>query len=106
MRVDLFCGCCNPVYFKLAPSGEFLTSEKGLARVKVYSASGEFKGVVAGPETLVADKDLAKRACNDCRLGGAFDVACDDKSRVFVLDPFRQSARLFTPRVKAQSAAA
>ena len=98
MAIDRFCGCCNPVHFALASAGGFITSEKGLARVKVYGADGSFKGVVAGPETLVDDKELAKRACADCRLGGGFDVARDESGRVFVLDPFRKSVRLFTPR--------
>lgn len=95
MAIDRFCGCCNPVYFALARDGSFITSEKGLARVNVYSASGVFQGAVAGPETLVDDKELAKRACADCRLGGGFDVARDESGRVFVLDPFRKTVRIF-----------
>jgi hypothetical protein len=98
MAIDRFCGCCNPVYFTLASDGGFITSEKGLARVNIYSSSGSFQGAVAGPETLVDDKELAKRACADCRLGGGFDVARDESSRVFVLDPFRKTVRMFTPR--------
>lgn len=93
-----FCGCCNPVYFTLRPNGGFLTSEKGLTRIGVYGADGSFEGLVAGPDTLVDDKELAKRACQDCRLGGGFDVACDAAGRVFVLDPFRKSVRVFVPR--------
>lgn len=95
MAIDRFCGCCNPVYFALAPDGSFITSEKGLARVNVYSPGGVFQGAVAGPETLVDDKELAKRACADCRLGGGFDVARDETGRVFVLDPFRKTVRIF-----------
>ena len=75
MAINRFCGCCNPVYFALTSDGGFITSERGLARVNIYSASGSFKGAVAGPETLVDDKQLAKRACADCRQGGGFDVA-------------------------------
>lgn len=106
MAIDRFCGCCNPVYFTLLPDGGFMTSEKGLARVKLHNARGEFTGVVAGPETLVDDKELAKRACNDCRLGGAFDVTRDEQGRVFVLDPFRKSVRMFTPKAPPNDAAA
>jgi len=95
MAIDRFCGCCNPVYFALMSDGGFITSEKGLARVNIYSASGSFKGAVAGPETLVDDKELAKRACADCRLGEGFDVACDENGRVFVLDPFHRTVRMF-----------
>ncbi len=98
LAVDRFCGCCNPVWFRLLPDGRFLTSEKGLARVKIYDAAGTFVGVVAGPETLVDDKDLAKRACADCRLGGGFDLVPDEHGQVLVLDPFRNSIRVFAPR--------
>jgi hypothetical protein len=98
MAINRFCGCCNPVYFTLLPEGGFITSEKGLARVNIYNASGVFQGAVAGPETLVDDKQLAKRACADCRLGGGFDVARDEGGRVFALDPFRKTVRMFTPR--------
>jgi hypothetical protein len=98
MAIDHFCGCCNPVYFGVLPDGGFITSEKGLARVNIYSASGSFRGAVAGPATLVDDKELARRACTDCRLGGGFDVACDGSGCVFVLDPFRKTVRIFTPR--------
>ena len=101
MAIDRFCGCCNPVYFALMADGGFITSEKGLARVNIYSASGSFQGAVAGPETLVDDQALARRACVDCRLGGGFDVACDDRGRVFVLDPFQRTVRIFVGRAQS-----
>jgi hypothetical protein len=101
MGIDRFCGCCNPVYLALTGDGDVITSEKGLARVNVYSASGAFKGAVAGPETLVKDKELAKRACGDCRQGAGFDVALDEKGRVLVLDPFQMIVRAFAPGAQA-----
>ena len=100
MKIDRFCGCCNPVYFTQTPDGEFITSEKGLARVNLYDAEGNFKGAVAGPETLVDDKELAKRACADCNEGAGFDVAQQQSGRVLVLDPFRMAVRTFTPKAK------
>jgi hypothetical protein len=87
MAVEGFCGCCNPVYFTRRPDGKFVTSEKGLNRIKIYDAKGKFEGVVAGPETLVKDLDLAKKACADCQVGFGFDVACDSTGRVLALDP-------------------
>jgi hypothetical protein len=36
-----FCGCCNPAHFILFPGG-FVTSEKGINRIKILSNSGEF----------------------------------------------------------------
>ena len=104
MAIDRFCGCCNPVYFALTLDGGFITSEKGLARVNIYSRDGVFQGAVAGPDTLVHDKELAKRACSDCRLGGGFDVIGDESGCVFALDPYRKTVRSFTPRNPRQGA--
>lgn len=98
MRIDRFCGCCNPVYFALTPNGNFITSEKGLARINVYAADGSFKGAVAGPDTLVTDKELAKQACVDCTVGTGFDVAIAENGDVLALDPFRQMVRRFRPK--------
>lgn len=95
MRIDRFCGCCNPVYFALTPQGDFITSEKGLARINVYAADGSFKGAVAGPDTLITDKELAKQACVDCTVGAGFDVAIAGNGDVLALDPFRQRVRRF-----------
>jgi len=97
MGIDRFSGCCNPVYFTMTADGGFVTSEKGLARIKVYDANGEYSGVVAGPDFLVDDKELAKRACEDCSIGAGFDVAVDDRGLVHALDPFRMTIRTFRP---------
>lgn len=97
MRIDRFCGCCNPVYIAVRNNGEILTSEKGLARINLYSATGELKGAVAGPETLVDDKELARRACTDCTVGAGFDIAELVDGRVLALDPYRKSVRTFEP---------
>jgi len=99
MRIDRFCGCCNPVFFTLTAQGDVVTSEKGLARIKIHRADGSFLGVVAGPETLVDDKALAKRACRDCRIGAGFDVALEENGDVAALDPFRKTVRRFRPKL-------
>ena len=98
MNIDRFCGCCNPVYFTMRPDGGYITSEKGLTRVNLYDANGRFEGAVAGPEVLVDDKELAKRACADCQVGAGFDVALGGDGRVLVLDPFRKTVRTFHPK--------
>jgi hypothetical protein len=105
MAVDKFCGCCNPVYFTLAPNGDTITSEKGLARINVYGPDGKFKGAVAGPDMLVEDKALAKQACNDCSVGAGFDIAIDGSGRILALDPFRMVVRVFKPIDKAAPSA-
>lgn len=104
LQIDKFCGCCNPVYFTLLADGGFLTSEKGLARVNRYGRDGQFQGAVAGPETLVDDKELAKRACNDCSVGAGFDVAVAADGRILVLDPFRMAVRTFRAKGAASPA--
>ena len=37
-----FFGCCNPAHLALLPDGRFVTSEKGIPRIKIYSEAGEF----------------------------------------------------------------
>ncbi len=41
MAPGAFCGCCNPAHFIVTPSG-FVTSEKGINRIKILGKSGEF----------------------------------------------------------------
>ena len=95
MAIEGFCGCCNPANFTLLPDGRFVTSEKGLNRIKVYSARGEFEGVVAGPDQLIEDDALAERACRDCTVGFGIPVAADASGRVLALDPMSGSVRVF-----------
>lgn len=96
MNLDRFCGCCNPVHLTQTPSGDFITSEKGLSRIKVFDRSGQFKGAVVGPESLVKDKKLARKACEDCTVGHSFDVAVDAAGNVLALDPIMKSVRVFS----------
>ena len=60
-----FCGCCNPVGVALLADGRCVTCEKGLPRVKVYSAQGVFESVVAGPESF--PENAQRRGA--CRIG-------------------------------------
>lgn len=80
--IDAFCGCCNPADFALAADGSFVTSEKGLARVKVHHADGSLESVVAGPADF--DEDTI-----------GLDVAVDARGRVLVVDPKRNTIRIF-----------
>ena len=98
MNVEGFCGCCNPVYFTRLPDGRFVTSEKGLNRIKIYSATGKFLGVVAGVEHLVKDLKSAMQACTNCQIGFGFPVACDAAGRVLTLDLATKEVRIFTPK--------
>lgn len=97
--IEGFCGCCNPINFAMLPDGGFVTCEKGLVRVKIYDAEGNFGGVLAGPEQLGADNiTVICETPAECESGG-FDVAVDGTGRIFVLDTINNIVRTFV-RVK------
>lgn len=81
--IEGFCGCCNPVGLALLPDGRYVTCEKGLPRVKVYSADGAFECVVAGPDSF--PENWRKCSLADCTVGG-LDVTVDAQGRVCILD--------------------
>jgi hypothetical protein len=60
-----------------------VTFEKGIPRVKVYTADGVFESVVAGAESFAANAKVC--GPNDCTLGGLDGVA-DVKGRIYILD--------------------
>jgi hypothetical protein len=83
-QTENFSGCCNPAHFTFLPDGSFVTSEKGLVRVKVYKPSGEFLGVVAAPDKF--DEKIE---------GQAPDVAVDSEGDIYALDFDRNVLRVF-----------
>jgi hypothetical protein len=60
-----FSGCCNPYYIAFLSDGKFVTSEKGLIRVKVYKPSGEFISMVAPPERFTGGSRAPAIAVSD-----------------------------------------
>ena len=82
MEIDGFCGCCNPSHFSILEEGSFVTSEKGIARVKVSNRLGELVSVVAGPDQFI-----------EGTVG--LDLAVDSAQKIFVLDPFQNLVRIF-----------
>jgi len=80
-----FCGCCNPVSFDVFPDGSFVTCEKGLPRVKLYNSTGEFTGLVAGPDAFPEYLQAANAGTTDA-LGSGVYAAIDPQGRVLVLD--------------------
>jgi hypothetical protein len=92
--IERFFGCCNPISMCLLPDDRFVTAEKGLPRIKVYSIDGDFECVVAGPEQLTptATKAEETRSTHQMKV---FDVAADSLGRVLVLDPNKPSVRVF-----------
>ncbi|HRX11905.1 MAG TPA: 6-bladed beta-propeller [Draconibacterium sp.] len=85
MQTEGFSGCCNPAHFTFLPDGRFVTSEKGLVRIKTYKPSGEFEGVVAAPSKF---KDE----------GEAPDIATDSEGNIYALDYDRKMIRVFEPK--------
>lgn len=81
-EVGQFCGCCNPTDFAILPDGRFVTAEKGLPRVTVYTAAGKLDCVVASAETFSED-------------AAGLDVAVDSAGRVYVLDPKARAVRVY-----------
>ncbi|KAF0233765.1 MAG: hypothetical protein FD181_3768 [Prolixibacteraceae bacterium] len=83
--IEGFSGCCNPAHFTFLPDGRFVTSEKGLIRIKTYKPSGEFDGVVAAPVKFTED-------------GKAPDIATDATGNVYALDFDKKMIRVFEPK--------
>jgi hypothetical protein len=82
VAIEGFSGCCNPSHIAIAPDGAFVTSEKGIVRLKLYNPAGEFVGVVAGPD-----------AFDEGTTG--IDLAVDSAGRVLALDRVRRQVRVF-----------
>ncbi len=94
-----FFGCCNPAHLAIMPDGRFITAEKGIPRVKVYSPGGELLQVVAGPRQL----GITAAALGDARGNQkerVFDVAVDGSGNVLVLDPRRRTIIVFALRTQ------
>ena len=88
MDVEGFCGCCNPSHFTLLKDGSFVTSEKGVERVKIYDPTGTFQCLVAAPDQF----DEGTRG---------LDLAVDSQERIVVLDPWRNQVRIFVRNEKS-----
>jgi DNA-binding beta-propeller fold protein YncE len=90
MKIEEFCGCCNPSHFTIFEDGSFVTSEKGIARVKVYNRLGQLTSVVAGPDQFT-----------EGTVG--LDLAVDSKNRIYVLDPTRKMVRIFEKKTEQRA---
>lgn len=82
-KIDGFTGCCNPAYFAITDDNSFVTSEKGMPRIKLYDQHGVFKGVVAPPDAF------------DRNSTTAAPIAIDARQRVVALDIDRKQVRIF-----------
>lgn len=80
--VEGFCGCCNPSNFSILSDGSFVTSEKGIERIKIYWPNGRFRCVVASPGSFIEGTK-------------GLDLAVDSKNRILALDPEKKQIRVF-----------
>jgi hypothetical protein len=81
-NIEGFCGCCNPSHFALLPDGSFVTSEKGIPRVKVYSPGGQFMGLVAGSDEFEAGAE-------------GLDIAVGERGEILILDSAKGHIRVY-----------
>ena len=81
----------------MLPDGRFVTSEKGIPRIKVYSDAGEFQHVVAGPSELGVSASALVDARGD-QVERVFDVAVAQDGAVLVLDTLERCVRVFYPK--------
>ena len=82
MAMEGFCGCCNPSNFAFLNDSLFVTSEKGIERIKIYNTDGTFLAVIATPEQFEAGTK-------------GLDLAVDKQNRILVLDPVKKMIRIF-----------
>ncbi|MCX6309650.1 MAG: hypothetical protein NTY32_12745 [Bacteroidia bacterium] len=83
--IDGFSGCCNPFHIAFQPDGSFVTSEKGLVRIKIHEPFGLLRSVVAAPESFKGEHI-------------APDVAVDEQGGILALDYEKKMIRFFTPK--------
>jgi len=83
MELPGFCGCCNPTHIAILDDGSFITSEKGIPRIKVYNRIGKLTSVVASAAQFDEGTE-------------GLDMAVDSKQQIYVLDRKRYQIRIFT----------
>ncbi|NIA14152.1 MAG: hypothetical protein GWP08_08725 [Nitrospiraceae bacterium] len=92
IEAEGFSGCCNPSHVAFRSDGSLVTTEKGLARVKLYSVDQKLVGFVAQPATF-HDSPMGAFSCKlETPL---VDLAVDSKDRVLVLDANKNAIRIF-----------
>ncbi len=77
---EAFCGCCNPAHFVVIPGG-FITAEKGINRIKILNAKGEFVEFVS--------------ASNDFFASVPLDLASADGKTIYAANPYDSKLYIF-----------
>ena len=78
-----FSGCCNPAHFAVLSDGCFVTSEKGLFRVRLHDPEGRVEGHVVPPSAVAVYSE-------------GLDVAVDSRDFIYLLEA--GSVRVFAVR--------
>jgi hypothetical protein len=88
--IEGFQGCCNPARITVMEDGSFVTSEKGMVRIKIHDQSGALISVVAPPASFEKPRGNQEE-------GKAPEVCADEKGVVYALDFDRDVIRVFEP---------
>jgi hypothetical protein len=91
-EIDGFLGCCNPARITTLEDGSFVTSEKGMVRIKIFDQSGKLLSVVAPPSLFTQGGEDAK----------APEVCADENGVIYALDFERNMLRVFEPIAQAE----
>lgn len=92
MRVEGFCGCCNPTHIAFRADGSLVTCEKGLVRVKLYDVMWNFDALVTEPGMFRDSPDELVSCKGHTPVQ---DIAVDERNRVLVLDSELSVVRVF-----------
>jgi hypothetical protein len=84
-EIEGFLGCCNPARITTLADGSFVTSEKGLIRIKIYDQSGKLLSVVAPPDLFNGEEGKAPAVC------------ADENDVIYALDFEKDMIRVFEP---------
>ncbi|MGB4293397.1 MAG: hypothetical protein WBJ37_11030 [Bacteroidales bacterium] len=80
-----FCGCCNPSHFALYENGYFVTSEKGINRIKILDEKGKFIEFVSNKNSFAPGVPL------DIDVGG--------KDLLYAANPYDSKIYVFKRKV-------
>jgi hypothetical protein len=75
-----FCGCCNPSHFAVIPQG-FVTTEKGINRIKILDRNGDFVEFVSSQNDFIPSIPL--------------DVASADGKSIYAANSVNNTLYLF-----------
>jgi hypothetical protein len=77
---EAFVPCCNPSHFTMFGDSLFVTSEKSIHRIKVYTSNGALKEFVSIPGQFISELpfDLA------AGINGEIYAASDYDSKIFI----------------------